>query len=60
MAVNKIAKFEKNNPDIAVNVLFISKIKDNAETEECVQHLFEEDIERMTVLSDDIEAIECV
>ena len=28
LAVNKIGKFEKNNPDIAVNVLFTSKNKD--------------------------------
>ena len=34
MSINKISKFEKNNPDIAVNVLFIYKDKKESKEDE--------------------------
>ena len=48
MALKKIGKFEKMNPEIAVNVLFVHEKKE-IEAIECVRNLFEE-----------IEPLECV
>ena len=41
MDYKRISKFEKNNPNIAVNVLFVSEKKE-IESLECMQILFEE------------------
>ena len=41
MDCKRISKFEKNNPNIAVNVLFVSEKKE-IESLECMQILFEE------------------
>ena len=44
MDYRKISKFEKNNPEIAVNVMFVKERKEIGETEplECIRFLFGE------------------
>ena len=45
IALKDIGKFEKNNPEIAVNVLFTSRSKDDEEISalECLRYLFQEE-----------------
>ena len=45
MAINEIGKFEKNNSEVAVNVLFTSKNEDDEEISalECLRYLFQEE-----------------
>ena len=64
VALKDINKFEKNNPDIAVNVLFVSETKEiepldcirclfgEEEPLECIRYLFGEEIESKNAFKD--------